>query len=110
MNAGGHYTQQIQRLEADLAYWKGAYINNASKMLDLQSQIDRLKADAALMNEWLDQCQYVEGRCSTPLYAKVDDTGEVTAVYADYRTDLTAVLGREQVQNIQGQVLDSREG
>lgn len=109
MNSDDYYVQQIQRLEADLTYWKGAYINNASKMLALQAQIDRLKADNARMDEWLEQCQYVEGRCSTPLHAKVDDTGEVTAVYADYRTDLTAVLGREQVQNIQGQVLDSRE-
>lgn len=104
-----YYAQQIQRLEADLTYWKGAYINNASKMLAIQAQIDQLKADKARMGEWLDRCQHVEGRCSTPLYAKVDDTGEVTAVYAEQWTDLTAVLGREQVQNIQGQVLDSRE-
>lgn len=109
MNADDYYVQQIQRLEADVKYWQGAYINNSAKMLYLQEQIDRLKADRDHMNDWLDQCQYVEGRCATPLHAKVDETGEVTAVYADYRTDLTAVLGRDQVKNIQGQVLDSRE-
>ena len=109
MNADDYYVQQIARLEADVKYWQGAYINNAAKMLDLQAQIDRLKADKARMDEWLDQCQYVEGRCATPLHAKVDEAGEVAAVYADYRTDLTAVLGRDQVKNIQGQVIDSRE-
>ncbi len=102
------YVDRMQRLEADVKYWQGAYINNSAKLLDLQAQIDRLKADKARMDEWLEQCQYVEGRCATPLHAKVNDDGEVTAVYADYRTDLTAVLGREQVKNIQGQVLDSR--
>lgn len=108
MKSEDYYLMRIQGLEADLAYWKSAYIGKASKMLDLQAQIDRLKADKARMDEWLDQCQYVEGRCATPLYAKVDENGEVTAVFADYRTDLAAVLGRDQVKNIQGQVLDSK--
>lgn len=91
-----YYQQQIQRLEADLTYWKGAYINNSAKMLSLQAQIDQHKADKARMDEWLGKCQHVEGRCATPLFAKVDDTGEVTAVYAEQWTDLTEI-GRAHV-------------
>jgi hypothetical protein len=106
MNTDDYYIQQIQRLEADRAFWQAAATRDERKLAELTAALQTAREELAIMNAYNKADAVPVTIYGVTLYADVTDS-TVSAVYCEPGQNLEGILSAKDMDSIIGQVEDT---
>jgi hypothetical protein len=114
MNADDYYVQQIQRLEADIKFWKrdrdfwcAEVASDVLKITQLEADLKKAREELAIMERY---AKFEEATIDgITLYCDTDAEGNIDGVYVEPMQDITGLLTPQTFNNICGQIEDARD-